>query len=742
MQQEQAQRTLESAARRALASALSPLPGPKALLVDPTLYIKRLSIASPLDLFTDPTFLREHGIRAIAPLTPAPASNPSITLTNILSIPSIILIIRGVNPSAARSAVNTIRTIRDAVKQESQSSGDPQTKFLILTTPRRSITVEKIIHHKGLYDVPIAPLPLGFLPFDADLVTLDWPDAYRQVVLDGDNSALLASAAALSSLSSILHLEYTTIRTAGAAATAVAEELLQTQGEMYALDTRDSVAGSPESSVTSSPVLGRGAFVSREALIGALRRLEEGEEGDEDEDEDGMGRVAALGEDVEVGSKRRSVNLVIIDRGVDAVTPMLTQGTYEGLLEESVWVHNNMMDLPISAIASEDAMSIFSSASGSAGAGAVRKRLRGDVDPIFAELRDQNYYTAARQIGSVVNSVQEYYKARPGRETAEIAQVKEYVKGLKDVKSEHASATVHMAIAYEIMARTFNSYDFKRRYQFEKDMMEGSAAAGRRVYVSDMIARGESLCHVLRLCCLWSLTSSGIDVEEFDFIRKEILAIFGLGVLPLLANLERSGMFMRSVREQQQTNLPWIPFANFGGSDTGSVAGSVSSVAVTDDGRRYKTYRAVSEYSWQFARAALRLLTDFDVDKPVTPGSGAAVAAPYSGYTPLSVRLVEAGLSDEGWGGLPHIVSHNSLLPPGHVTVEHRRGNLRQSLLGGDDGIDAVIVFVGGIARAEASAVRRAAQAKGVRALIATTAVMSPDDFVMSLTDTMTNDFK
>eukprot|EP00177_Eucheuma_denticulatum_P005624 GFKZ01010238.1.p1 GENE.GFKZ01010238.1~~GFKZ01010238.1.p1 ORF type:complete len:762 (-),score=110.06 GFKZ01010238.1:1346-3568(-) len=740
MQQEQAQRTLESAARRALASALSPLPGPKALLVDPTLYIKRLSIASPLDLFTDPTFLREHGIRAIAPLTPAPASNPPINLANILSIPSIILIIRGINPSAARSAVNTIRTIRDAVKQENQTSPDPPTKFLILTTPRRSITVEKIIHHKGLHDVPIAPLPLGFLPFDADLVTLDWPDAYRQVVLEGDYSALVASAAALSSLSSLLHLEYTTIRTAGAAATAVAEELLQTQGQMYALDTRDSVGGSPESSVASSPIVGRGAFVSREALIGALRPLEESEEGEEDDD--GMGTAAALGESVELGRKRRSVNLVIIDRGVDAVTPMLTQGTYEGLLEESVWVHNNVMDLPISAIASEDAMNIFSSASGSAGAGAVRKRLRGDVDPIFAELRDQNYYTAARQIGSVVNSVQEYYKARPGRETAEISQVREYVKGLKDVKSEHASATVHMAIAYEIMARTFNSYDFKRRYQFEKDMMEGSAAAGRKVYVGDMIARGESLCHVLRLCCLWSLTSSGIDDEEYDFIRKEILAIFGLGVLPLLVNLERSGMFVRSMREQQQTNLSWIPFANFGGSDTGSVAGSVSSVAVTEDGRRYRTYRGVSEYSWQFARAALRLLTDFDVDKPVTPGSGTAVAAPYSGYTPLSVRLVEAGLSEEGWGGLPHIASHNSLLPPGHATVEHRRGNLGQSLLDGDDGIDTVIVFVGGIARAEASAVRRAAQARGVRALIATTAVMSPDDFVMSLTDTMRNDLK
>lgn len=694
------QTLLQSLARASLASALAPLPGPKALLVDPSLYVSRLSLCSPLDLFTHPSFLNDHGLRLIAPLSSSP-DHPRI-LTDLLALPSVVLLIRALNVRAARAAVATIR----ALKQVSEKPPN----FLVLTTPRASKLVDGILQGIALPNVRIGVLDLGFLPFDADLVTLDWPDAYRQVVLEGDNSSLLATAAALRTLSEVTGVEYTTIRTAGAAATAVAEELLETVGDVYTWDV---------GSVTGSGSIGGGGMWVGSQL------------GDDDEEQSWSKQA------------RKPVALVIVDRGVDTVTPCLTQWTYEGLLEESVWMHNNIMDLPIAGILSEDALGIFSGG-GQGSGGVVRKTLRSDVDPIFAELRDENFWTAARRIGSVAKDVRDYYEKRPGRETAELSQVKQYVSKLKEKKSDHLSAAAHTAIASEISARTFDSYEFRRRFKLEQEMMEGSTATGRCVFISDMIARGESLCHVLRLCCLWSLTASGIDEGEFDFIRKEILAIFGLGVLPLIANLERAGMFVRSVREPQQNPLPWITMPNFRGSDTGSVAGSVASMVQSESARSYRTSRAMSEYSWQFARMALRLWQDFDVDAKVTKGSDIAVSAPYSGYTPLTVRLVEAGLSEEGWGVLPHIVAHNSLLPPGHVTLEHRRGgSIRRSGAEGDGGgFDAVVVFVGGICRAEASAVRRAAESKGVRVLIATTAVMAPDNFVMSLTDDIRDHYK
>lgn len=750
MQAEHAQRTLESDARHALATALAAVPGPKGLLVDDTLYDPVLSVARPLQLFTDLAYLREHGIRAVAPLTGQGAG----VITDILAQPAVVIMIRAVNAAAARAAVTAIRIIHehDASRRQllrnrenSSKAGLPlqdiviqPTQCLILTTPRRSKIVEKILRMAGMSNIPIAPLPLGFLPFDGDLITLDWPEAYRQIVLEGDNSAILATATALSSLANSLNLEYTTIRTAGAAATAVAEELLQTHGQIYPRHLRDTGSESPSSlhsSINRSTWVP--AFVAHDAFIQRHQR--------EQEQEKPLDTAPTMAQFVGNVSKRHGVNLVIIDRGVDVVSPLLTQSTYEGLLDEAIGMRNNVMDLPMSSIVSDEARKLLSEGPHmSSNTGTVRKRLRGDIDPIFREVRDGNYWQAARKIGNVATAVKEYYKKRPTRETAEISQVRDYVERLKEVKSDHWSAAAHMAIAEEISARTFNSYDFKKRFELEREMMEGSTATARKVFIADAMAKGESLPHVLRLCCLWSVTSSGIDAEELDFMRKEIAAIFGLGVVPLLCNLERAGMLIHSVGKGSQNNLAWMPFTNLGASstsgsvsgrgansDSGSTTGSTSSFAtVSENTRSMRTKR--TEYSWQFARAALRLVTNFDPEKPAIAGTSGGLSAPYSGYTPLSVRLVEAGLSEEGWNSLPQIVAHTSLLPAGHATVEHRRAERR-----GGEILDAVVVFVGGVARAEVTATRLAAKQGGGKVLIATTAVMGADDFVMSLDDAL-----
>lgn len=735
------QRLLESDARQAFAAALSPVPGPKGILVDDTLFDSRLSVARPLDLFADATFLREHGIRAIAPLS----THASRAVTELLAHPSVVIIVRGANATAARHAVTAIRLARQrsstqnstsdpsdqkssktksSVKQSVSTDNCP--KFLVLSTPRKSLIIEKVLRSAALTDVPIAPLPLGFLPFDADLVTLDWPNAYRQVVLDGDNSAILASASALFSLARVLNLDFATIRSAGAAATAVAEELQQTHGQTYPrrINTSSQPSSSPSSSSSSTHTSGQEYFMPNDAFTTEDQLSEELDK-------------FTLANITERGSNPHPVKLLIIDRGVDVVSPVLMQWTYEGLLDEAVGLRNNVMDLPISSIVSEDAMNILNA--GPNAPGTVQKRLRGDVDKIFAQLRDLNYWTAVRQIGTVASTVREYYDRRPTRETSEISQMKDYVKGLREVKSEHMSAAAHTAIASEISARTFDSYEFKRRFELEREMIEGSTATGRRIFITDAIAKGESLSQILRLCCLWSVTSGGIDLEDLIFVKREILANFGLGVLPLLANLERARMLVRCNRESPGSNLGWIPLPRLGlTGDASANPGKRSGQPGSGGDDVTKQRPRGSEYSWQFARAALRLVTEFDPEKEVKVGTAAAVAAPYSGYTPLTVRLIETGLSNEGWANLPPVVTHTSLLPPGHATVEHRRAlhdRGESDELKSDELVDAVVHFVGGIVRAEASAVRMAARALGLKLIIATTSVLSSDEFVLGLDD-------
>ncbi len=221
---------------------------------------------------------------------------------------------------------------------------------------------------------------------------------------------------------------------------------------------------------------------------------------------DGVGAASGMaptfGQLNEARQGRTDVGLVLIDRGVDIVSTLLTQWTYEGLLDEALGLGNNVLSVPVADLKTEDAAVVFQAPGRSGTEGTVMTmKLKADSDSLFAQVRDLSYWAAARRIGELASGVKEYYSARPERETAEIAHVRTYVKGLREKKSEHRRASEHVALAAEISIRTFECIPFKRRFEFERELIEGGTTTVRKVYVEEAIARGASLEHVLRLAC-------------------------------------------------------------------------------------------------------------------------------------------------------------------------------------------------------------------------------------------------
>lgn len=777
---ERVQRTARHAARRAFADAVSSLPGTKTLFVEETLYDIRTSSALCVRAFADAKFLEEHGVRDVVPF-------PSIRAEKLLRVPrAAIFLLRGASARGASAIVNALRG-RNSIPASSSGGTVGALKCLVLVTPRASPTVQRELQRDGAPPLRIKALPLGFLPYDADVLSLDWPTAYRDFVLNGDSSAIRAAARGLAAFGDLLKLEYAPIRSAGPAAVAVAEDLLETHGHRYARlgSRRIGHSGSEGSSHDPSSSAQNTAFIHR-PFGGAFAQIM-GSKSDVADDasiaesefyaysdvgsavESGRSRSGRVGIGLKNDS-RTEVSLVLIDRGVDIVSALLSQWTYEGLLDESLGLGNNTLVVPVGELKTDDASAVFRVPEGSTPEASIMTlKLRADSDKLFAQVRDMSYWAASSRIGEVASGVKEYYSARPERESAEIARVRDYVVGLKEKKSEHRRASEHLALAAEISARTFEHIPFKRRFEFERELIEGGNATVRKVYVGEAIARGESLQHVLRLACLWSVTSAGIERGVLDFVRREIVASYGLRVLPLLANLERAGLLRRSLRAAPQTS--WLGIAGFGGSTTPNEVAPVVEPE-SSDLRSVRSYRSNAtagsrtpsraasmspmgsagapaikslEHSWQFARAALRLVTRYDPEHEDGSGDADKAAAPYLGYTPMSVRLIEAAMSSDGWSRLPPVAPHTALLPLGHAAVEHRAASLvtdatrdtekGSKLRGAMLPFDTVVMFVGGVTRAEASAVRLAAKAAGKRVLIATTHVVSANEFISSFAE-------
>jgi hypothetical protein len=255
--------------------------------------------------------------------------------------------------------------------------------------------------------------------------------------------------------------------------------------------------------------------------------------------------------------------------------------------------------------------------------------------------------------------------------------------------------TRHTGIAGHISTFTKNP-SFMSRLHIEQTLVEGQNFDVSFEYVEEMIHRTENLPSVLRLLVLLSLTSAGIPKKQFDYLRREFLHSYGFEHMFTLSNLEKAGL----LKKQE------------------------------------------GKSSWQTVKRGLRLvMEDMDDANPTD------IAYVYSGYAPLSIRLVEQVLKG-GWKAVDEVVK----LLPG-PTFEQKQGvhSIGTTAVDGNsrdtppvsetepavDGRRAVVlvVFIGGVTFAEISALRFLGGQEGMKYdfIIATTKLINGTSLLKTL---------
>jgi hypothetical protein len=115
-----------------------------------------------------------------------------------------------------------------------------------------------------------------------------------------------------------------------------------------------------------------------------------------------------------VGQSQSIESLIIIDREVDFITPLLTQLTYEGLIDERYGIKNSISFLfgisKLTALVELDTSLIAPPPTGPSASSSVvqqtpssrtRKHPLNSSDPLYASLRDVNFAI----VGTVLNRV-------------------------------------------------------------------------------------------------------------------------------------------------------------------------------------------------------------------------------------------------------------------------------------------------------------------------------------------------
>ncbi|KAK6067014.1 Lysine-specific histone demethylase 1A [Seiridium cupressi] len=546
---------------------------------------------------------------------------------------NVVFMARG---ECARHA-QTIAEQIQRLQRESQTGHE----FHIFWVPRRTLVSDKILEDTGvLGDVNIHELPLYFFPLERDVLSLELDDSFRDLFLSKDTTPAFLIAKALMNI--------------------------QTKHGLF------------------PRIIGKGDNAKRVATL-LSRMRQEILAGDDASEAAKAGQTPS--------SSTESV--IIIDREVDMVTPLLTQLTYEGLIDEVFGIQNNQTDIDSTIVgAPTQQPSQSTSNAPSANPPSRKRKIQLDSsDKLYDGLRDTNFAIVGTLLNKVARRLQSDYDSRHTSKTT--AELKDFVKKLPGYQAEQQSLKIHTGLAEEIMKHT-RTDQFSRLLEVQQNLAAGADPSSQFDAIEELIARDTPLPEVLRLVCIYSCISGGIKSKEFDYFRRLILEGYGYQHLLTLNNLEKLQLFLS--RSSPMAGMIPMPGS---GTATGT-----------------KT-------NYTYLRKQLRLIVD-----EVNEHDPNDIAYVYSGYAPLSIRLVQCILQKQyllsitrssgatgagavtnsgaqGWRGFDEAAKHAR----GPTFDEVQKGEdkavkARALLSGGGDKKTVFVVFVGGITFTEIAALR------------------------------------
>ncbi|KAK4047784.1 Vacuolar protein-sorting-associated protein 33 [Microbotryomycetes sp. JL221] len=428
---------LQQVSSSTLMRLLDKIHGPKTLVLSP-------SLAGPLGLITDVGSLKNnHGVTKLYWLESDPLTSAERNIVFLCT-----------------SQVKWMRMIAGHV-QASGSHGAKSHHLLIV--PRMTPLCSQVLEDSGVLGaLDIQEYPMGLVPIDRDLLSLEQDDAYRRLNLERDLAPVYDMAQAVMTIQ----------RAFGAI----------------------------------PRIIGKGTSARR--MVNVLKQLRI---------EQSTTSLAAT--PFATGAVD---SLIVLDRAVDMVSPLCTQLTYEGLIDEVIGIHNSHVDVDPNLVNPPPAASTSSPTTASSGAQPARKKkhLLSSRDSLFASLRDRNFAVVGSILNRTARRLNDDYEKRHQAKTP--AELRQFVGQLGELQSEHQSLRLHTGLTEQIMAIT-SSDEFNIALEIQQNLVAGVDVAKQEQAIHNLINQEAPMRTVLRLLCIYSIVCGGLKPKLLEELKRDFL---------------------------------------------------------------------------------------------------------------------------------------------------------------------------------------------------------------------------
>eukprot|EP01100_Stratorugosa_tubuloviscum_P000789 TRINITY_DN117_c1_g1_i1.p1 TRINITY_DN117_c1_g1~~TRINITY_DN117_c1_g1_i1.p1 ORF type:complete len:692 (-),score=224.73 TRINITY_DN117_c1_g1_i1:125-2155(-) len=500
------------------------------------------------------------------------------------------------------------------------NSWDPKHKYMFLFVPRRTIICERVLEEEGFKiasssnplggrNILVDDCPIDITAFDDDVLSLELELGFKECYLEGDKTSIFQLAQALMKIQQLLGI---------------------------------------------IPII-KGKGECAKNLFDLLKR---------------MRREV---NDSYFAPTSQIESLFLIDRAVDMITPMCTQFTFEGLIDEVFGITTSCVSLPAEMIhdmSLPENQKKFKE-------GQMIKKVLNSNDPVFAELRFYHISAIGPALNRKAKEIDQFYKRR--HEAKTVKELNEFVKQLPNIQLEHTQLRALINIAEQIQQQIRDT-NFHKRISNEQALLSGQDSEDIFDYIMNCIFQEQPFLKLLRIIILFSLVNNGINTKQFDIIRNEVVQTYGYDKLVILNTLQRLQLLKRQ------------------------------------DAKPY----------YEFIKKALRLnIEERDMFSPADIGYVHTV------YAPISIRIMQQAFAP---GGLQSIEELKLLPGPAFEETqslsEEAEEGLKQKVP------VTLVVFIGGCTYSEIAAVRWLQRLEERRKfVIVTTKLINGDSFLNSLSE-------
>lgn len=223
--------------------------------------------------------------------------------------------------------------------------------------------------------------------------------------------------------------------------------------------------------------------------------------------------------------------MIIFDRTCDLVTPLCSQLTYEGILDDVVNIKSGYIEISRD-ITGKDYNS---------------KVVVNDKDPVFSLIRSLHFSSVPQTLSAITKGLKTSYTE--GKSLSSIPELKNFVQKLPELTKKHDSLSVHIKVIEYIMQR-MKKQELKRHLLFERAILEAVEKTQITDYIEECIQRQMPYHIPLRLICLMSTTNNGIKPKYFLTLKRAFLHSYGHQHLVTFANLFKTGLLKQKEEDQ------------------------------------------------------------------------------------------------------------------------------------------------------------------------------------------------